>query len=162
VRRALFAVAFAVAGGGCNVDTELGVGGELLSTSVVVTGADATAVVAVTAEARFRAGTHAEGPRVFIPQAVELVDSTMAPLVQVASLSSPGGPADTMLEPGEERAVTLMGMTTPGTFTDGIPSVCAGAPVGVILRWQHRDPTMPMMLPEFDLAESTTSDVTCP
>ncbi len=86
----------------------------------------------------------------------------MAPLVQVTSLSSAGGPVDTTLAPGDETDVVLTGSTRAGEFTDGIPTVCAGNPVGVILRWQHRDAMDSTMLPDFDLAESTTTDVTCP
>ncbi len=143
------------AGGGCSVDTELGVAAELQSATVTVAGTGADAAASVMLDVRFRVGEHALGPRTFVvPRADVRVGETPAATV---NLDRPPG-FDGTLSPGESQEVTLVGTTT-NPDADGV--ICGAPSATVVIQWEHRDAMDPSSMGEFDVAEMDTSDITC-
>lgn len=139
----------------CTVDTELGVAAVVRGGTVTVTSDDVVRVEALT---RFRVGEHAEGPRQFVLQRMEVfVEDT--PAVQVNPDYPPG--FDGELAPGEEQTITLTGATAPGAFPSARDVLCGASTARILVRWQDVTPGDAPVDSEFGIAEGTTEDITC-
>lgn len=126
------------------MDTELGL-------DAVVTAARVrymSGVVSASVDVRYRVGEHAEGQRIFQPQAIDLFVADEL----VATLSpSSSGPFEARLAPGESAEVTLEG----GMSGVDDPTRLCGADVRVLVRWIDQATL------EIGMTETSTSDVIC-
>ncbi len=155
MRRAAAVVALAAVAAACTVDTELGIAAQVEGGAVTVTADDA---VQVEARVRFRVGEHAEGPRQFILQRLELfVGDT--PAARVNADYPPG--FDGTLAPGEDETVTLTGTSSAGAFPAARDLLCGAGSVRLLVRWQDVTPGDSPVDTEYGLAEGSTGDVTC-
>jgi len=139
----------------CSVDTELGVAAEIRTASVTVAGTGPDAAASVIMDVTFRVGAHALGPRSFAVPTADLRAGD-APAATI-NLDRPTG-FDGTLSPGESQDVVLMGTTTN---PNADAALCGAASATVLIRWEHRDAMDPSSLPEIDVAELVTSDITC-
>jgi hypothetical protein len=125
------------------------------SASVTVAGTGAEAAASVMIDVRFRVGEHALGPRTFqVPRADVRVGETAAATV---NLDRPIGFGGT-LSPGESQNVLLTGTTTN---PDVDATLCGAGTATVLIRWEHRDAMDPSTLPEIDVAQIDTTDISC-
>ena len=130
---------------GACVDTELGLDATVQAARVEVLG-DA---VTVSIDIDYRVGEHAEGNRVFQPQAIELYVG--GALVATITPEAPPGFVPG-LSPGDSRSATLGGTNA---MVSGASTLCGGGEVVVLFRWLD-GATL-----EIGMTEASTTDVAC-
>jgi hypothetical protein len=162
MRLALAALAVAALAA-CEIDTELGVGAEIMSASLVVSGADPDVTFSGELLVLFRVGEHAQGERGFNVSGAD-VDGADGNAGFVGFMR----PADFdgTLAPGEEQMVRLVIDPGPSNSQeDARMKICTpstGAPAATfILTYQHFEASMPMSMGMRDMAMRSTSDVRC-
>jgi hypothetical protein len=144
----------------CEIDTELGVGAEITSASLVVTGADPAVDLTGELVVTFRVGEHAEGERGFNVSGADIdVAGESAGFV---TLTRPAD-FDGRLAPGEEASVRLAIDPVPSNpRADARAKICTAMPsVNFTLIYQHFDASMPTPMGMQDMAMRSTSDVRC-
>jgi hypothetical protein len=151
--RALLALGLAIAGAaGCTVDTETGVGADVLSTDVSFAGTGIDATIALQMTVRFHVGEHVMDARTFIPLRVDLFVGEQ--LVGTVNLDRPPG-FDNTLEPGESETVDFTGSGFVANATARDLACDPASMLTINIRWDD------MTADEISMDSITTNDVTC-
>jgi len=151
--RVLVLAGLAIAGAaGCTVDTETGVGADVLATDVTFAGTGLEATIALQMTVRFHVGEHVMEARTFIPLRVDLFVGE--DIVGTVNLDRPAG-FDNTLEPGETESVDFTGSGFVANATARDLACDPAALVTILIRWDD------MTADEIRMDSITTNDVTC-
>lgn len=138
----------------CSVDTELGVGADVRSAQVTITGSGDATVVAVDMMIELHVGEHAMGERMFRVQTVDVFYEGMA-IAAPINLDRPAG-FDGVLAPGETVTVMFHGQSIAGAFPAAASTLCPSMPpVQLLVRWED------LTAMEISMANTTTTHVVC-